>query len=77
MDASYILWEASIFFDAFGLNKTLGFAMKDILVKKEVKRTARSSCKCEYHIVFAPKYRRSMLDHIYMLVSIPAYMNVT
>ena len=27
-------------------------------MKNEVKHTAHSSYRCEYHIVFAPKYRR-------------------
>ena len=26
-------------------------------MKNEIKHTAHSSCRCEYHIVFAPKYR--------------------
>ena len=29
-----------------------------ILMKNEIKHTAHSSYRCEYHIVFAPKYRR-------------------
>ena len=75
-------------------------------MKNEVKHTAHSSYRCEYHIVFAPKYRRKVIykqirkdigeifrklcnemkvesieaeacvDHIHMLVSIPAYMSV-
>ena len=31
------------------------------MVKNEVKHTAHSSCRCEYHIVFAPKYRREVI----------------
>ena len=27
-------------------------------MKNEIKHTAHSSYRCEYHIVFAPKYRR-------------------
>ena len=27
-------------------------------MKNEIKRTAHSTYRCEYHIVFAPKYRR-------------------
>lgn len=27
-------------------------------MKNEIKTTAHSSYRCEYHIVFAPKYRR-------------------
>ena len=30
-------------------------------VKNEVKQTAHSSYRCEYHIVFAPKYRRKVI----------------
>ena len=30
-------------------------------MKKEVKHTAHSSYRCEYHIVFAPKYRRKIV----------------
>ena len=30
-------------------------------MKNEVKRTAHSSYRCEYHIVFAPKYRRKII----------------
>jgi len=30
-------------------------------VKNEVKTTAHSSYRCEYHIVFAPKYRRKVI----------------
>ena len=30
-------------------------------MKNEVKHTARSSYRCEYHIVFAPKYRRKII----------------
>ena len=75
-------------------------------MKNEIKHTAHSSYRCEYHIVFAPKFRRKAIygelkkdigiilrklcnemkveiieaeacpDHIYMLVSIPPYMNV-
>ena len=30
-------------------------------VKNEVKHTAHSSYRCEYHLVFAPKYRRKVI----------------
>ena len=30
-------------------------------MKNEIKKTAHSSCRCEYHIVFAPKYRRKVI----------------
>ena len=30
-------------------------------MKNEVKTTAHSSYRCEYHIVFAPKYRRKVI----------------
>jgi putative transposase len=30
-------------------------------MKNEIKHTAHSSYRCEYHIVFAPKYRRKMI----------------
>ena len=30
-------------------------------MKNELKYTAHSSCRCEYHIVFAPKYRRKVI----------------
>ena len=30
-------------------------------MKNEVKQTAHSSYRCEYHIVFAPKYRRKVI----------------
>ena len=36
---------------------------KEVLhkVKNEVKHTAHSSYRCEYHVVFAPKYRRKVI----------------
>ena len=30
-------------------------------MKSEVKHTAHSSYRCEYHMVFAPKYRRKVI----------------
>lgn len=30
-------------------------------MKNEVRHTAHSSYRCEYHIVFAPKYRRKAI----------------
>ena len=30
-------------------------------MKNEIKHTAHSSYRCEYHIVFAPKYRRRVI----------------
>ena len=30
-------------------------------MKNEVKHTAHSSYRCQYHIVFAPKYRRNVI----------------
>ena len=30
-------------------------------MKNEIKRTAHSSYRCEYHMVFAPKYRRKVI----------------
>ena len=30
-------------------------------MKNEVEQTAHSSYRCEYHIVFAPKYRRKVI----------------
>ena len=30
-------------------------------MKNEVKHTAHSSYRCEYHVVFAPKYRRKII----------------
>ena len=30
-------------------------------MKNEIKKTAHSSYRCEYHIVFAPKYRRKII----------------
>jgi len=30
-------------------------------MKNELKHTAHSSYRCEYHIVFAPKYRRKVI----------------
>jgi putative transposase len=30
-------------------------------MKKELKHTAHSSYRCEYHVVFAPKYRRKVV----------------
>ncbi|MDO4482335.1 MAG: IS200/IS605 family transposase, partial [Bacillota bacterium] len=30
-------------------------------MKNEIKHTAHSSYRCEYHIVFAPKYRRKVV----------------
>ena len=44
---------------------------------------SHTSWKCKYHIVFAPKYRRQLLeaeacpDHIHMLVSIPPNISVS
>ena len=32
-----------------------------LTMKNEVKHTAHSSYRCEYHIVFAPKYRRKVI----------------
>ena len=36
---------------------------KEVLykVKNELKHTAHSSYRCEYHVVFAPKYRRKVI----------------
>ena len=36
---------------------------KEVLskVKNELKHTAHSSSRCEYHVVFAPKYRRKVI----------------
>ena len=33
-------------------------------MKNEVKRTAHSSYRCEYYLVFAPKYRRKVIDRV-------------
>ena len=33
-------------------------------MKNEIKQTAHSSYRCEYHIVFAPKYRRKVIYKI-------------
>lgn len=30
-------------------------------MKNELKQTAHSTYRCEYHIVFAPKYRRKII----------------
>ena len=30
-------------------------------MKNEIKHTAHSSYRCEYHIVFAPKFRRKVI----------------
>ena len=30
-------------------------------MKNEVKHTTHSSYRCEYHVVFAPKYRRKVI----------------
>ena len=30
-------------------------------MKNEIKHTAHSSYRCEYHVVFAPKYRRKVI----------------
>ncbi|MBQ9481766.1 MAG: transposase, partial [Clostridia bacterium] len=30
-------------------------------MKNEIKHTAHSTYRCEYHIVFAPKYRRQVI----------------
>ena len=30
-------------------------------MKNEIKQTSHSSYRCEYHIVFAPKYRRKVI----------------
>ena len=30
-------------------------------MKNEIKHTAHSKYRCEYHIVFAPKYRRKVI----------------
>ncbi len=42
---------------ATALRKTKGVLSR---VKNEIKQTAHSSYRCEYHIVFAPKYRREI-----------------
>ena len=34
---------------------------EDLNIKNEIKQTAHSSYRCEYHIVFAPKYRRKVI----------------
>ena len=60
--------------------------------RNEIKSTSHSRYRCQYHIVFAPKYRRkeiygqlknveileaeACIDHIHMLVSIPPYLSV-
>ena len=36
-------------------------AWRFLTMKNEVKHTAHSSYRCEYHIVFAPKYRRKVI----------------
>ena len=33
-------------------------------VKNELKHTAHSSYRCEYHVVFAPKYRRKVIYNV-------------
>ena len=33
-------------------------------MKNEIKSTAHSKYRCEYHIVFAPKYRRKEIYEI-------------
>ena len=33
-------------------------------MKKEVRHTAYSSYRCEYHVVFAPKYWRKVVDKV-------------
>ncbi len=33
-------------------------------MKNEIKQTAHSSYRCDYHIVFAPKYRRKVIYKI-------------
>ena len=33
-------------------------------MKKEVRRTTHSNYRCEYHVVFAPKYRRKVVDKV-------------
>lgn len=30
-------------------------------MKKEIRHTAHSTYRCEYHVVFAPKYRRKII----------------
>ena len=36
--------------------------IKEVLdIKNEIKHTAHSGYRCEYHIVFAPKYRRKVI----------------
>ena len=52
--------------------------------KNTVNHSAHSKWRCQYHIVFAPKYRRKVeiieaeacADHIHMLVKIPPYLSV-
>jgi len=48
-------------------------------MKNEVKHTAHSNYRCEYHVVFAPKYRReaeACVDHIHMLMDIPLHLRI-
>ena len=33
-------------------------------MENEIKQTAHSSYRCDYHIVFAPKYRRKVIYKI-------------
>ena len=51
-------------------------------MKNEIKKLEHSSYRCQYHIVFAPKYRRKVIygelkAHIHMLVSIPPYLSIS
>ena len=39
-------------------------------MKNEIKHTAHSSYRCEYHIVFAPKYRRKVIDEFSGLIKL-------
>ena len=44
------------------LDKKRSNMNKEVLeIKNEIKHTAHSSYRCEYHIVFAPKYRRKVI----------------
>ena len=48
----------------YSMNKPLvlpGVSKKPWPIKNELKHTAHSTYRCEYHIVFAPKYRRKVV----------------
>lgn len=43
-------------------------------MKNEINKTAHSTYRCEYHIVFAPKYRRQIV-YVHCSLGVGLYLN--